>query len=115
MGFGEVTFGFCQVRVNLEVLCHENLQFLRVVELSNNILLLNHLDFFDDNLEVNQRQVINMFQEHPEFSHRSSVYHLHELSYAHFLVALKALERHVAHRCEFLEDVLGVLVALVAP
>ena len=56
-----------------------------------------------------------MLEEDPELCHGGSVDDLHELSDVHVLVALEALERHVALVSELLEHVSCMLVTLVAP
>jgi len=55
-----------------------------------------------------------MLEEDPEFGHRSPVYHLHQLRNMHIVIALERLVGHVTLMSEFFEDILGVLMALVA-
>lgn len=73
------------------------------------------MDFLDNNLEVDQREVVQVLEEDPEFGHCRTVDHLHQLRNVHVLVALEALVRHVALVGEFFKHVGGVLMALVAP
>ena len=85
-----------------------------VIKLCNNILLLDHLDLLNNNLEIDQRKVVQVLEKHPELCHGSSVNNLHQLRHLHVLIALKGFERHVALVRKLLENIGGVLVVLVA-
>ena len=76
-----------------------------IIKFSNNVLLLNHLNFLDNDLEVYQRKVIKMLQENPKSGHGSSIDHLHKLSYLHVLVALKTLIGHMTLVRKLFENV----------
>jgi hypothetical protein len=79
------------VLFKIDSLLHDitSISRLHVIEFSNNILLLDHLDLFNDNLEIDQRKVVHVLEEHPELCHGSSVDHLHQLRNLHVLIALK--------------------------
>jgi hypothetical protein len=89
------------------VLMHEvaALIHLCVVKLSDNVLLLDHLDLFDDDLKVDQGKIVKMLEKDPELSHCSTIDHLHQLGHLHMLVALKRFEWHVALMREFFKHI----------
>jgi len=85
-----------------------------ITELGDDVLLLDHLDFLDDDLEIDERKVVKVLEEYPEPGHCSAVDDLHQLGNVHVLVALETLVSHVALVSEFLENVCSMLMALVA-
>ena len=87
---------------------------LHVIKLSNDVLLLDHLDFLNDNLKIDERKVVQVLEEHPELCHGSSVDNLHQLRNLHVLIALKRFERHMALVRKLLKHIRRVLVVLVA-
>jgi hypothetical protein len=87
---------------------------IMVTELGDDVLLLDHLDFLDNDLEIDERKVVEVLEEDPEPSHRSTVDDLHQLRNVHVLIALETLVSHVALMSEFFEDVRSMLMALVA-
>lgn len=72
------------------------------------------MDFLDNDLEIDERKVVEVLEEHPEPGHSSTVDDLHQLGNVHVLVALETLVSHVALVSEFLENVCSMLMALVA-
>ena len=85
-----------------------------ISELGYNVLLLDHLYLFYDDLEVYEWKAIEVLKEHPEASHGCTIDDLHELGDIHIPVALIGLVWHVALVSELLEHVRSVLMALVA-
>lgn len=66
-----------------------------VTQFGNDVLLLHHLNFLDDNLEVDQREVVEVLEEYPKLSHCCAVDDLHQLGNIHILIALETFVRHM--------------------
>jgi hypothetical protein len=82
-------------------ICHQ----IIISKFCNDVLLLHHLNFLDYNLEVDQREIIQVLKEHPEFGHRCAVNDLHQLRNIHILVTLEAFVWHMALLSKFFEDI----------
>lgn len=74
-----------------------------ITQFSNDVLLLYHLNFLDENLEVDEWKIIEVLEEYPELGHGCSIDDLHQLRNIHVLIALKAFVWHMTLMCEFFE------------
>lgn len=63
-----------------------------LTKLSNDELLLYHLNFFVESLKIDEIKFVNVLKEDPDWSKSCSIEILHEISHADFRVALKLFE-----------------------